>query len=140
MAQSLLASPLSRVVSSSNESAASSVGYASITNAIPTGPPPKGAGVGPTPPSTVEAASQKAQASPEEFPYPPKPEPVHPNVVKHTMECLACRFYLNVDEYAHVEWPMLTGLIRDIDARGICDALGIPHRERVLSPDVWNLQ
>ena len=100
MAQSLLASPLSRIVSPSIESAASSVGYANVTHAIPLGPPPKGAGIGslPTPPPTVGSASPKAQTSPEEFPYPPKPEPVHPNVVKHTMECLACRFYLNVDE------------------------------------------
>ena len=59
-------------------------------------PPPPGAGVGPTPPSSAGASSPDPETMPSESNWPPEASPVHPNVVRFTMECLQARYLMAV--------------------------------------------
>ena len=92
---------------------------------------PPGAGIGPgaTPPSSV--ASMPHATSTRNASGPAGPVRPPQALVNHTMEVLADKFHMNVDEHAHMEWLMLTGLITTGEGEQVLSALEIPRRTPV---------
>ena len=105
---------------------------------------PPGAGIGPgaTPEPSVDMNmpdAQAAQAMQTAIQAGGLDRPTEAQV-NHAMSVLADKFHMNVDEHAHVEWLIASGLITVGEGEVVVDALGIPRRPRVESPTMLHSQ
>ena len=107
--------------------------------------PPPGAGIGPTPPSStgdgtpdVAMANMSAMHASQEAS--PTSLPVTQAAVDYQMQCLTDVFDMTINEHEHLEWLMATGLILPREARGVVEAIGIPHKRTIESPLVLHTQ
>ena len=111
------------------------------TESIYVAPPGAGIGPGATPPSSVasmpHAMSAQALQTASGTAGPERPSQA---LVNHTMNVLADKFQMNVDEHTHMEWLMATGLITTGEGETVLEALGIPRHPPVQggSPTIFH--
>ena len=61
--------------------------------------------------------------------------PLSEGLVNHIMGNLSDIYFMQVDEYEHVSWLLLRGLIREHETHGILQSLQVPRRiGHVMSP------
>ena len=98
-------------------------------------PPPAGAGIGSTP-STCDALRarrlQEATLTTPDLHSPIEVRPMSQADVDHVMSTLSDSYFMQVDDYEHVSWLLLRGLIRQQDTHQILHALSVPRRPNVL--------